>query len=152
LDNFGFRSLYYVPLAILLVQLGLTFWLQAQARKGRGAQETAASSAGVSSQESNPRPIAKAKTFLRMAWLANPFAYIASNTLIALAPEIARRLELSTMLAGFCCSVWFFARVGAFFVLWLWDGWHYRFRWLLASFVALIGTFAVILVVPDLAM
>ena len=71
--------------------------------------------------------------FLRLAWLANPFAYIAINTLIAVIPGVARRLELSTMSAGFCCSLWCFARVGAFFVLWRWNGWHYRFRWLLVG-------------------
>ena len=36
-----------------------------------------------------------------MACLANPFAYIGMNTLIALMPGIAQRLELSATLAGF---------------------------------------------------
>ena len=85
-----------------------------------------------------------------MAWLANPFAYIAINTLIAVIPGVARRLELSTMVAGFCCSVWCFARLGAFFWLWFWNGWHYRFRWLLAAYVTLVATFACILLVPNL--
>jgi len=85
-----------------------------------------------------------------MAWLANPFAYVAINTLIAVVPGVAQRLGLSPMLAGFCCSVWCFARVAAFFGLWFWAGWHYRFRWLLAAYLTLIATFAVILTVPDL--
>ena len=55
------------------------------------------------------------------------------------------------MLAGFCCSIWCFARCGAFLSLWLWDGWHYRFRWLLAAYVMLVGSFAAILLVPNLA-
>jgi hypothetical protein len=54
------------------------------------------------------------------------------------------------MVAGFCCSLWCFARVGAFFVLWRWNGWHYRFRWLLAAYVTLVGTFAAILLAPNL--
>ena len=85
-----------------------------------------------------------------MAWLANPFAYVAINTLIAVVPGVAQRVGLSPMLAGFCCSVWCFARVAAFFGLWLWAGWHYRFRWLLAAHLTLIATFAVILTVPNL--
>jgi len=145
----GFDSLFYVPLAILFVQLGLTLWLEAKNSKVGPVAHNAP--LAPPTEQSNPRPIAKAKTFLRMAWLANPFAYIAVNTLIAVIPDIARRLELSTMLAGFCCSVWCFARVGAFFALWYWDGWHYRFRWLLAAFLALIGTFAIILMIPNLA-
>jgi predicted MFS family arabinose efflux permease len=86
-----------------------------------------------------------------MAWLANPFAYIAINTLIAVMPGVATRLELSTTLAGIYCSLWCFARLGAFFALWYWPGWHYRFRWLLVSYLAMVGSFAVILLVPSLA-
>jgi len=90
--------------------------------------------------------------FLRLAWLANPFAYIAINTLIAVIPGVAQRLELSPMIAGYCCSLWCFSRLGAFLLLWRWSGWHYRFRWLLAAYVALIGTFAAIVMAPNLAM
>ena len=86
-----------------------------------------------------------------MAWLANPFAYIAVNTLVAAMPGVAHNLKLTTTQAGFCCSLWCFARLGAFFGLWYWAGWHYRFRWLLTSYLVLIVTFAVILVVPNLA-
>jgi hypothetical protein len=86
-----------------------------------------------------------------MAWLANPFAYIGVNTLVAVMPGIAGRLELSTMAAGFCCSLWCFARLGAFAWLWRWGGWHYRFGWLLSAFIALVASFAIILLVPNLA-
>jgi hypothetical protein len=55
------------------------------------------------------------------------------------------------MVAGFCCSLWCFARVGAFFVLWHWNGWQYRFRWLLVAYLAMIGGFAAILTAPSLA-
>jgi predicted MFS family arabinose efflux permease len=157
LDRLGLKSLFYVPVAILFVELGLTLWLEARNRAA-AAQD---SSSQVRSDDKNPnpepvqslnlRPIAKAKSFLRMAWLANPFAYIAINTLIAVMPDIAKRLELSTTFAGFCGSIWCFARVGAFFALWFWDAWHYRFRWLLAAFLALIASFSVILMVPNLA-
>ena len=89
--------------------------------------------------------------FLNLAWLANPFAYVAINTLIAVSPGVARRLGLSTMVAGFCCSIWCFSRMGAFYVLWRWNGWHYRFRWLLVSYLAMVGSFAGILLAPNLA-
>ena len=89
--------------------------------------------------------------FLRLAWLSNPFAYVAINTLIAVMPGIAGRLKLSTMVAGFYCSLWCFARLGAFFVLWRWNGWHYRFRWLLTAYVVMVITFAAILMAPNLA-
>jgi len=148
LEKFGPQSLFYVPAAILTIQLGLTFWLEAQARQATLA--TATGSPAVL-PEPHPHSAAKTKMFLRLAWLANPFAYIAMNTVLAVIPGVAQRLELSTMMAGFCCSVWCFARLGAFWALWRWNGWHYRFRWLLASYVALVATFATILMAPNVA-
>ncbi len=168
LDKLGFKSLFYVPAAVIFGQLCLTLWLQAQTKaiqadppptppkEGSNASSTAKSfpsweGTGVGSPlRPNPRPL-QAKAFLRMAWLANPFAYIAINTLVAVMPGVAQRLGLSTTLAGFCCSIWCFGRLGAFFGLWFWSGWHYRFRWLLAAYLAMVATFAVILVVPNLA-
>src|SRR6266571_3803047 len=93
-------------------------------------------------------PIAKAKWFLRMAWLANPFAYIALNTVIAVVPGVANKLGLSATMANFCCSVWCFAQFAAFFGLWAWSGWHYRFRWLLTAYLTLLLTFALIVLTP----
>jgi predicted MFS family arabinose efflux permease len=148
LEKLGSNSLFYVPAAILVIQLGLTFWLESQARQ---AAPAAATRAATPMLESHPHPAGRTRKFLRLAWLANPCAYIAMNTLVALMPSVAQRLELSTMVAGFCCSVWCFARLGAFFLLWRWDGWHYRFRWLLAAYLALVGTFAAILMAPNLA-
>ena len=178
-EHLGFASLFYVPIALQLIQFGLIIWLESQAViRPQGAMQVekhsgSNSPAGeVGNQESTPAAAGtiaaivasnaaesgrsphlrfRATSFQRMAWLANPFAYIAINTLIALFPGIAVRLHLSPMLAGFCCSVWCFARLGAFFGLWSWNGWHYHFRWLLLSYLALVGTFATILVVSDLA-
>src|SRR5882724_2239359 len=172
LEKLGRKSLFYIPMFIQLTQLGLTFWLESRAHrqaaaappglsgeKGPRLEATAAGQAlkqrfgetpASAVPELNPRPISRAKTFLRMAWLANPFAYIAINTLIAVVPGVASLLGLSTMLAGFCCSVWCFARLGAFVALWFWNGWHYRFHWLLAAYVTLAGSFGFILLAPNL--
>ena len=43
-----------------------------------------------------------------------------------------------------------FARLAAFFILWQWEGWHYRFRWLAGAFIAMIGSFAALLLIPSL--
>jgi MFS family permease len=131
------------------VQLALTFWLQ------NHANETARANAGkpvavLPPDPDRPSP-ARAKTFLRMSWLANPFAYIAINTLIAVTPGLAAKFHVSPMFAGFVWSLWCFARLGAFVVLWRWTDWHYRFRWLAASFAVLILSFATILLSPNLA-
>jgi predicted MFS family arabinose efflux permease len=91
-----------------------------------------------------------AKTFLRMAWLANPFAYIAMNTVIPLVPDLAAELDLTKAQAGFVASVWMFARLFSFVLFWQWTGWHYRFSWLAGAFGMMIVSFALLLLVPKL--
>jgi predicted MFS family arabinose efflux permease len=154
-EKFGARSLFYIPMAIQVGQLALTLWLESQAR-GTANQKMMGEASHLAAERLAPEqhpPLANArtKTFLRLAWLANPFAYVAMSTIIAVVPGVARRLELSTMVAGFSCSLWCFARLGTFIVLWRWSGWHYRFRWLLGAYVVLIGSFAAILMAPNLA-
>lgn len=85
------------------------------------------------------------QAFQRMAWLANPFACVAAFTLLAMIPDLAQRLGLSTTMAGLFCSIWFFARLAAFVLMWLWPGWHYRFCWLLAGYLLLVAGFATVL-------
>lgn len=146
---FGFRIIFALPLAVVLGMLALTFWLQGRqaAEMAREALETAAQEPPKPHQPASPR----AKVFLRMAWLANPFAYIAIQTLIAVIPDIAARFQLTPMEAGFVCTLWYFARVGAFIALWHWTGWHYRFQWLAGAFVALIVSFVTIFMAPNIA-
>ena len=146
--KFGFKSIFYLPFAMMLVQLALTLWLQNHANE-IARDVTGKPIAALPPDPDRPSP-ARAKTFLRMAWLANPFAYIAINTLIAVTPGLAAKFHVSPMFAGFVWSLWCFVRLGAFVVLWRWTDWHYRFRWLAASFVVLILSFATILLSPNL--
>jgi predicted MFS family arabinose efflux permease len=145
---FGFNSIFFVPMAILLAQMGLTFWLQNHANEiSRIPGEVIA----LPPPDPNRPSPAKARAFVHMAWIANPFAYIAINTLIAMLPGIAAKFQLSPMLAGFTCSLWCFARLGAFWGLWFWSGWHYRFRWLVVAFGVLMISVASVIAVPNLA-
>lgn len=143
IEKLGYQSIYYLPLGIVLLQLALTFWLE---KIKPPVNETASAPAP---DANHPSP-ACARSFLRMAWLANPFAYIAINTLIAVLPGVAVKFHLSPMFAGFACSLWGFVRLATFVVLWRWDGWHYRFRWLATAFALLIGSFTMILILPNL--
>jgi MFS family permease len=81
------------------------------------------------------------RLFLRMAWFANPFSYVAINTVIPLIPSIAEKLGLSTGKAGIICSFWMFARLFAFAILWPWARWHYSFKWLAGAFLLMIAAF-----------
>jgi len=145
IKKFGYGGMFSLPLALMVLQFLMTLWLE-KIHAGLGSSAvknvpTAKPAADVS---------ARAKNFQRMAWVANPCAYIAINTLVAVLPGVAAKFHLSTMLAGFALSVWCFARFATFILLWRWTGWHYRFRWLLTSFGLLIISFAAILVASGL--
>lgn len=150
IETFGYKIIFALPLGIVLVQLALTFWMKRHSTEiARGAlNKPKTELPSESHRPASPR----AKAFLRMAWLANPFAYIAINTLLAVMPGIAAKFHLTPMWAGFICSLWCFVRLGAFIVLWHWTEWHYKFRWLGASFAFLIVSFAAILVTPSLVL
>jgi MFS family permease len=90
------------------------------------------------------------KTFLTMALLANPFAYLAINTILPAVPGLAERLHLSKALAGVVCSVWLFSRAATFVLLWLWPRWHYRFRFLATGFALMIVCFCAMLLAQSL--
>ena len=81
---------------------------------------------------------------MHMAWLANPLAYVAINTIIPLIPSISGKMGLTTGIAGMVCSVWMFARLATFLVLWRWTVWHYRFRWLIGAFAVLVTCFTML--------
>ncbi|MEW6302856.1 MAG: MFS transporter [Verrucomicrobiota bacterium] len=149
-ERFGFQSIFLVPGGITVCQLLLTVWLERKSHAAAQAQEIIQPVTATGEPALNPRPIARVKAFLKMAWLANPFAYVAVNALLPVIPGVANKLNLGTKLAGFVCSIWFFARVAAFVVLWLWPGWHYRFGWLAVSYAAMVVSFAAILLAPVL--
>ena len=160
IQNFSYQTIFYLPLAFMLLQFAMVFWLEKIHPKSSGTgvspvqslrKDNSKPAVQLDRQDARPTTNAVAKNFQRMAWLANPFAYVAINTLIAVLPGIAAKFNLTTSMAGFVCSLWCFARVFAFVTLWRWSGWHYRFRWLVGAFALLIVSFALILVVPDLA-
>jgi MFS family permease len=147
-EHLGRSSLYWLPALVHGAQLVTISWLARRVSQPKLA-------ANVAPPPHSPERSAfgqsvSPKTFLRMAWLANPFAYIAINTLLATIPGLARELRLTTTQSGLFCSVWFFARLATFALLWCWTGWHYRFRWLLAAFLGLMASFAALLLVRRL--
>jgi predicted MFS family arabinose efflux permease len=146
IEKFGYKCIFYVPFVIMLVQFELAYELQKYRPKVAAGATHAATHAPDPRRPSPER----AKSFQRMAWLANPFAYIAINTLLAVMPGVAARFHLSPMLAGFACSLWCFVRLGMFVVLWFWTAWHYRFAGLMAAYALLMVSFATILMTTEL--
>jgi len=151
LEQLGRQSIFLIPIGFHVTQLALLRWLERESRAG--ATESQAEPVGavaIPHPDEGRRSPVPAAVFLKMAWVANPFAYIAISALMPVIPRLAERLDLSPMFAGFFCSIWFFGRAVSFLMLWLWTGWHYRFRWLGGAFVAMGVCFAVILMVSDL--
>jgi predicted MFS family arabinose efflux permease len=152
-DALGRGAIFWIPAAMFAGQFVLTLWLERQIPR---LQTTDSGEVNNPVAESKLSPLPahldriNPKTFLKMAWLASPFAYIAINTLLAVMPGIADQLGLSPTRVGLFCSLWLFGRFIAFAVLWKWDGWHYRFRWLLGAFLLLIGSFLAILLAREL--
>ncbi len=147
-EKLGVASMFWVPVLIHLGQLGMVFWME----------RTKVNVAHDPARQILPQPVLPVgqnnsvarKTFLRFALLTNPFAYVAINTAIPMIPEVANRFHLSPMWAGFFCSLWFFARMGAFILFWLWPGWHYRFGILLRAKILLVASFLGVLLAPQL--
>jgi predicted MFS family arabinose efflux permease len=87
-----------------------------------------------------------------MGWYSNPFAYVAVSTIAAVIPRLADRFGLSATQSGLLFSLWMFVRIGAFASCWHWNGWHYRFGWLLAAFAGLVIGFMGMVLAPQLWM
>jgi predicted MFS family arabinose efflux permease len=145
-DWLGSGSIFWLPPGIHLLQV-LVLWRYVC---GHHTQRETASKQESGQETTVGDHLPSARSFQRMAWLANPFACVAAFTLLAMIPELARKMGLSTTMAGLFCSIWFFARLAVFVVMWLWPGWHYRFRWLLAGYLLLIFGFATVLTAESL--
>ncbi len=141
-EELGWKSIFWVPATIHVVQLVIAASLNKTWKKICAAPVEVTGDL----HESHP----DGPLFLKMAWIANPFAYIAINAIIPLIPDVAARLQLSPKFAGFFCSIWFFARMFTFGVLALWSGWHYRFAYLVFSYLGMIFCFAGILLFENI--
>ena len=147
IEAWGLRSLFIVPGAIHLAQLALAMFVASR------FQPSALSAAKGSPGSTEAPPVTTSvspRTFLRMAWLANPFAYLAINTVVSVSPSLARALDLTPRYAGYYCSIWMFTRTASFLLFWLWPGWHYRFRWLVNAYIGMVLAFLVILLAPNI--
>jgi MFS family permease len=140
-EKLGWRSIFWLPAALNVVQVVIAIFLQPRWKEicARPVEVTG------DLHESHP----EGATFLKMAWIANPFAYIAINAVVPVFPTVAERFNLSAKYAGFFCSVWFFSRMVTFAILSWWPGWHYRFRHLLFAYVGMVVCFAGVLVLKN---
>ena len=138
LELLGLRSMFWLPAVLHVLQLLIVTWVERQRIEEPLAQENGELHSEISS-------VSKQKLFLRLALLANPFAYVAINTVIPMMPEVAKRFELSTKWTGIFCSVWFFVRMAAFVIFWLWTKWHYRFGWLVFAMAGMVLSFVTLL-------
>jgi MFS family permease len=149
IKHWGWNAMFLVPAGVGALELILAIWVRQHVPKQRVPVMAEDSKAEVAHEEVARSPISP-KTFQKMAWLANPLAYLAINTLLPVLPTIAGRLNVDTATSGFLCSIWMFTRSGSFAALWFWPKWHYRFRFLAGAFVVMVGAFGMILLIPQL--
>jgi len=139
----GLKSMFVIPAVIhtsqCIVLWGIERGYWGRVEKPAGVDHVPVMLGGVF--ELTARPIARTRAFLRMSWIANPFAYVALNTVGAIMPSIVSRLQVSPAAVGGFCAIWFFARMVAFFILWRWSGWHYRRGWFYGAYGAMLFSF-----------
>lgn len=148
-DWLGAHALFLLPGAVFAIE-----WYAAGRLERRAAAIHALSTDPPPERVVHPEPRAYTQpvppeVFLRLGWIANPFAYVAIYTLLATMPTLASRFSMTPAEMGLVGSAWLFARMFAFFVLWHWTGWHYRFRWLGGGFALMTASFMVILLSPS---
>jgi predicted MFS family arabinose efflux permease len=150
-DWLGPGAVFWLPAALFAGSLALTIWVKAGAARMVPTRAAPASGPAHLDVQGITRPVSP-RLFLRLAWMANPFSYVAIYTLFAVMPGLATRLGLSPAKVGLFCSVWLFGRMLAFVGLWHWSGWHYRFDWLITSYAMLTASFVAMLLAPALWM
>ena len=135
LERLGMASLFWLPLCLVALEVVLV----SLAGRLRPREETAMPVMAAETETGRPTD---SRRLLHMAWLANPLSYVAINTALPLIPSLSVSLGLSTGAAGIICSVWMFARLAAFGILWRWTGWHYHIAWLIGAFAVMAACFA----------
>jgi MFS family permease len=145
----GRRSIFWIPAGMSFVLLGIVRWM-ACLNKDTPHSVRLVKEPSHAPKTGACRQVIRPRTFLHMAWLANPFACIGINTVLAMAPTVTRNLHLSTSQSGIFCSIWFFSRLAAFVMLWRWKNWHYKYSWLLGAFLGLLAGFVMFLLAQNL--
>jgi predicted MFS family arabinose efflux permease len=148
-EGLGRGAVFLLPAAIFISQFVFLF-LRAFPKQPAGASNVKPVSAPHQPETAASLQKLSPQTFMKMAWLANPFAYMAINTIWAVVPGLALKFHLSPAKVGLFCSVWLLGRFVAFALLWRYTGWHYRFRWLVLSFAVLIAAFLMMLLASQL--
>lgn len=148
-DGLGSRSIFWIPMSLALGLVGASWWVE----RGRcNSDNTSVEGSGILDEDSGHSEASPALNarFLNLARVANPFAYVAINTVVPMIPEIATHLGLSTTQSGWVSSVWMFGRWATFAFLWRYLGWHYRLGWLMTAYVGVIAGFLLIQLAPSL--
>jgi predicted MFS family arabinose efflux permease len=154
--RFGAGAVFWLPAVLFAAQ---ALFILSWPRDTGSAQPAAGSLSTADADRSDARPPqashattrpAVARVFLRLAWVGNPFSYVAMYTLLAVMPGLVAHLGIPADRVGIFCSVWMFGRLAAFIVLWQWTGWHYRFGWLAGGYIVLLVSFVFVLTVPAL--
>jgi MFS family permease len=149
LDKVGGEILFWLPAGLNVLQLVILPRLE-KLDAIVSAAEPATSAVQENVSKPHSHPTTRTKTFVWLARIANPFAYVAIYGVLPVIPKLSDKLGLTPTYASIACSMWLWVRLAAFVWFWRWPGWHYRFRWLLGAFVAMIASFVWILLSSEI--
>jgi MFS family permease len=144
-ETLGARSIFFAPAVLHLLQWIVAWRLDHASAASVAAARTQPLPMDDADHRERHRSPVPPSVFMKMAWVANPFSYVAINALIPVIPQRAADLHLGPVAAGVFSSVWYFARAAAFVALWQWTGWHYRFKWLVGAYLAMAACFVLVL-------
>ncbi len=92
--------MFWLPAGIFFAQFLLLLWLEKHHDAVLAATPEPPKEKHHAPESSALNQPVSPRTFLKMAWLANPFAYVAINTLFAVMPGVAEKLALSPTRVG----------------------------------------------------
>jgi hypothetical protein len=150
LESISYQLIFIVPaIASALAAIVLAAW--AIPARMIGVHNVPDTAAGEHELD-DPKVRARAQTLLKMAWLANPLAYVAIYALIPVMPKLAQLNGIHDEAAtGMVGSVWFAARFVGFGIAGYLTFWHYKTSWQIGPLITLTLSFAAMLLVRNLA-
>ena len=95
IQHWGWTSMFLVPAGLQGIEFSIALWIHKHAPRQPVRLLTAAELINPITHKSIRSPVSP-QTFLKMALLSNPFAYLAINTVVSVMPTLAGRLGLNT--------------------------------------------------------
>jgi MFS family permease len=135
---FGWRAdaVVLTPVALHVMQL---LWLGCRVRRSAPVVAPSGTATSAPPTVAHPR---RHPRFMHASRLGNMLGYFVVTSFGALTPHVGERLDLTSRQTIWMACVMLLTRGLSFLAFGRWEGWHYRWRWLIGSIVLLPATLA----------